>query len=282
MAKLLMLEGLPASGKSFYAAELVAKGWKRVSKDDLRAMIDGGKWSESNEALIKAVESNLVFRFLHDGLNVVVDDTNFSYKKVWEGVAATCGAEFEVKFFDTPFLECIERDSKRGEKSVGAKVIQRMYDRYLKPPLKGQDSSLSDCFIVDIDGTIAKTNGRSNYDYTKVHTDIINRDVMNLIKILKSHNDEFGSGEIIIISGREESCRAETVAWLEDKGIHYSKLFMRQTEDNRKDSIVKREIYERCTKDGYNVLGVFDDRNQCVELWRELGLTCFQVAFGNF
>ena len=32
----------------------------------------------------------------------------------------------------------------------------------------------------------------------------------------------------------------------------------------------------------YNVLGVFDDRDQVVSVWRSLGLTCFQVNWGNF
>ena len=27
---------------------------------------------------------------------------------------------------------------------------------------------------------------------------------------------------------------------------------------------------------------VFDDRNQVVDMWRKNGLTCFQVADGNF
>ena len=31
-----------------------------------------------------------------------------------------------------------------------------------------------------------------------------------------------------------------------------------------------------------NVWCVFDDRNQTVEKWRELGLLTFQVADGNF
>ena len=51
MSKLLILKGLPASGKSTYAKELVSKGWKRVNKDDLRSMIDGGKWSKKNEEM---------------------------------------------------------------------------------------------------------------------------------------------------------------------------------------------------------------------------------------
>lgn len=38
-----MLKGLPASGKSTYAKELVLKSpgkYKRINKDDLRAMVD--------------------------------------------------------------------------------------------------------------------------------------------------------------------------------------------------------------------------------------------------
>jgi len=50
----------------------------------------------------------------------------------------------------------------------------------------------------------------------------------------------------------------------------------------RKDVIIKQEIYEEHIKDKYDVLFVMDDRNQVVEFWRSIGLTCFQVAEGNF
>jgi len=51
--KVLILKGLPASGKSTYAKELVAKGnWKRINKDDLRAMLDCSKWSKANEKFV--------------------------------------------------------------------------------------------------------------------------------------------------------------------------------------------------------------------------------------
>ena len=57
---------------------------------------------------------------------------------------------------------------------------------------------------------------------------------------------------------------------------------MRKTGDNRKDAIVKREIYETHIKDKYQVDYVLYDRNQVVEMWRSLGLTCLQVADGDF
>jgi hypothetical protein len=58
---------------------------------------------------------------------------------------------------------------------------------------------------------------------------------------------------------------------------------MRRAGDRRKDTVVKREIYERHIAGHYTVRVVFDDRDQVVRLWRdELNLPCFQVAWGNF
>ena len=57
---------------------------------------------------------------------------------------------------------------------------------------------------------------------------------------------------------------------------------MRPEGDTRKDAILKREIYEREIRNRYNVAYVLDDRDQTVRVWRDLGLTCLQVADGDF
>ena len=277
MSKLTMLKGLPASGKSTYAKELVKKGWKRVNKDDLRLMIDDGKWSKQNEERVRDIECMMVKYFLDAGFNVVVDSTNFAYERFWFSVAQMHKADFEVKFFDTPVMECIERDSKRGEKSVGAKVIMGMYDRYLKPSAPEWSNDKQNAYIFDIDGTLAKMNGRSPYDYTKVSTDVPNHNITMIARTLAA------SGlPIIVVSGREASCREETEKWLKENSIPYSALFMREAEDKRNDAIVKREIYDNHLKDTYNILAVFDDRNRVVDMWRSLGLTTLQVDYGFF
>src|SRR5918997_1343709 len=84
-------------------------------------------------------------------------------------------------------------------------------------------------------------------------------------------------------SGREDRWRAETERWLERHGIIADGLFRRRAGDRRRDTVVKREIYERHIAGHYTVRVVFDDRDQVVRLWRdELDLPCFQVAWGNF
>ena len=57
---------------------------------------------------------------------------------------------------------------------------------------------------------------------------------------------------------------------------------MRKNGYNKKDSIVKKEIFDEYIKDKYYVEFILDDRNQVVDMWREMGLTCLQVAEGNF
>jgi|SRR5881394_2635933 len=134
--------------------------------------------------------------------------------------------------------------------------------------------------ICDIDGTAAKRNGRSPYDYTKVDTDLPNEPLRTIIYVLH----KFGYG-IVYVSGREDTdkCRRDTEKWLVKHSFPRGKLYMRAEGDRREDSIVKTEIYNRDILANYaNILVVFDDRNRVVKKWRELGLACFQVEEGDF
>lgn len=57
---------------------------------------------------------------------------------------------------------------------------------------------------------------------------------------------------------------------------------MRTAGDYRDDSIVKLELYHEMCDDGYDPYMVFDDRDRVVSMWRELGVRCMQVDYGNF
>jgi uncharacterized HAD superfamily protein len=137
----------------------------------------------------------------------------------------------------------------------------------------------SKAIIVDIDGTLAKMNGRSPFAWDRVGEDKVNEAVRKLINIYFLS----GSGLVIIFSGRDSVCRDITVKWLEDNKINYDMLHMRPEGNNEKDSIIKRRMYDEYIADRYDIEFVVDDRDQVVEMWRkDLGLTCFQVDYGNF
>lgn len=133
--------------------------------------------------------------------------------------------------------------------------------------------------LCDIDGTLATRSDRSPFDWARVGEDTLNYAVDRVLVAFEETN----MAEIIFISGRDEVCRPETEEWLSRHGWPRPALLMRPKNDNRKDSIVKRELYEANIKGKYNVLFVLDDRNQVVDMWRnELGLICLQVAEGDF
>ena len=284
MAKLLMLKGLPGSGKSTHARELAKNGYVRVNKDDLRAMLNDGKWSKANEKFVLKVRDFIVREALTDGKSVVVDDTNLApkHREVLADIAKEFGATFETKFFDVEPEECIKRDLKRAN-SVGQKVIWDMYNQFLrKREVYVPPEDKPEAIIVDLDGTLAHMSGRSPYDWDRVGEDVVDANISDLLYRIAVGNYDNKRPEIIILSGRDAVCHGKTFRWLKDNNIEYDALFMRPEGDMRKDSIVKRELFEEHIRDNYQVKFILDDRNQVVEMWRDMGLTCFQVAEGDF
>jgi hypothetical protein len=135
--------------------------------------------------------------------------------------------------------------------------------------------------IVDIDGTLAKMNGRGPFDWDRVGEDKVNEPVKAVVDAMNYGYQE--DLHIIIFSGRDSVCRPETHTWLVLNKIPFDDLFMRPEGNNEKDAIIKRRLFEAHVAGKYDVLFVLDDRNQVVDMWRkELGLTCLQVDYGDF
>lgn len=138
--------------------------------------------------------------------------------------------------------------------------------------------------LVDIDGTLALRNGRGPFDWAKVGSDIPNRNVVTLVEDLASVGHH-----IIFLSGREDTgdCRKDTIDWLKTHLDFLDKddmpeLYMRPYRDGRPDDEVKYELFDTHIRDFNDVSFVLDDRDRVVKMWREIGLTCLQVAEGNF
>lgn len=154
----------------------------------------------------------------------------------------------------------------------------RLWEK-LHPEDAGNTCSIR-AVIADIDGTLALMGERSPYVFepAEVLNDKPNQDVIDVVLAM------WQTGHVVILtSGRQESCRAETVTWLEQHcPFKPALLLMRPTGDFRKDSVIKRQMFENEIKPFYRVTAVFDDRDQVVGMWRDMGLTCMQVAPGDF
>ena len=144
--------------------------------------------------------------------------------------------------------------------------------------------------IFDLDGTLAditsrrtlstKPNGKMDWDIffnpDNITLDLPNQPVIDMANML------FTKGHTIsILSGRSDVTFQATVDWLSKNGVDYDHLVMRpQNHLYLPDNDLKQMWLDSIGKD--NVAMVFDDRNQVVDMWRDNGLTCFQVAEGDF
>lgn len=144
-------------------------------------------------------------------------------------------------------------------------------------------------YIFDLDGTLALIDHRRHFVQSKNKDwkafyeacidDLPNEKVIKTLKILLTVAD------VYIFSGREDSVRLQTLKWLRTyTGKDWSqKLLMRPVKDQTPDDELKLRWYSRLSKSNKErLVAVFDDRQKVVDMWRSQGITCFQVAEGDF
>lgn len=142
--------------------------------------------------------------------------------------------------------------------------------------------------IIDLDGTLCDVSHRTHFVkesppnwpafFDACIDDTPNAAVAALYDMAIQTNYR-----IIYVSGRPETHRAETEEWLCRHELNnYAELLMRPAGDYRQDAVVKRELFDQHISGRYHILFTVDDRDQVVQMWRDLGLTCFQVAAGDF
>lgn len=310
MIKVVLCCGIQASGKSTWAVEEVSKdpnGTIRINRDSLRNMLTNYTFNPENEKLVQDVWESTLRSGLKRGKSVILDETNIG-KRNWEKVCkivkeTNIDCVVEERPFFVELDVALERNSKReGSAKIPEDVVRKYWKQsggesfkdyvprtetfkttgeFEKPKLMEQDETLAPCVICDLDGTLALFGDRrSPYDASECDlVDEINPPVAETIRLFHQ-----AGHKIIFCSGREDKYREATLRFLEKnipdiKDFH---LFMRRTGDFRKDNVVKKEIFESQIQDKYWVKLILDDRDQVCALWRELGLTCFQVAPGSF
>ncbi len=295
--QLLILRGIPGCGKSTFAHQWLRDNPNgiRVNRDDIRMQMFG-KEVGVDEDIVTSVEHQMVETALKRGRSVIVDDTNIRHKyiKAFVSIAKRHGVAVAIKQFNVDVDVAVERNTVRaalGGRDVPEMVIRKMHQQlkssgpfnidleytveavepYVRPLNKQQ------AYLFDIDGTLADMVARGPFEWSKVGNDNPRHQVVDTLQAL------YGCGyRIIVMSGRDAVCKPETIDWLDRNEIPFDEIFMRPEGDMRKDNIVKQELFDKHVRFNYDVVAVFDDRQQVVDMWRAMGVDCFQVQPGDF
>jgi len=277
--KAILTIGISGSGKSTWASlQYNEFDYEIINRDNLRWQISGTtgwkdyKFNKKIEKAVTEAQEALIVECAKYGNNIIIADTNLN-PATRERLIKLCeslGFEVEIKEFPITLEEAWKRDQFRGVFSVGRDVIYKQWQQWLD--YKGEryvpDLSKPKAAIFDIDGTLAHMDGkRGAFEWSKVGGDSLDA---NVLRILDAY---FSSGyKILIVSGRDNICREETKQWLLDKDVIYHQLNMRSKGDMRKDTIVKKEIFDIDIAPHYNVEVVFDDRPSVVRGWLSIGI----------
>jgi predicted kinase len=138
MARVTVLVGLPASGKSSYAEEQkkMNKDLVIISSDSIREMLLGSVDEQSANDFVFDIVHKAIIQNLKMGKNVIFDATNIDRKRrvafVKNVNAYVKEAYVDAIFFATPFDTCIYRNERR-DRVVPMHVMYRMYTQMTVP-----------------------------------------------------------------------------------------------------------------------------------------------------
>lgn len=141
--------------------------------------------------------------------------------------------------------------------------------------------------IFDIDGTLANIEHRlhhiegdkKDWDgfHKECHLDTTYPKIIEMTHIMRD-----AGYRIVMCTGRGEQNRQATEKWLVENEIPCVLLLMRAEGNFESDFIIKRRMVGYLIEEGHDIHYAFEDRDRVVEMYREIGITCFQVKKGDY
>lgn len=142
-APLILTVGIPGSGKSTWAQNLIAEkpNYQIISTDSIRAQLYGdeaiqGEWMEIHRAIVQALK--LARQSMSQGHTaaVIYDATNAKRRQRREFIQLARSCHYHpliAAWIDTPLAVCLQRNAARSRR-VPPDIIEKMHRQLTAAP----------------------------------------------------------------------------------------------------------------------------------------------------
>lgn len=127
--RIILLIGIPGSGKTTLAIKLKTKGFKVLNADSIRAQLYGDEANQGNPQEVFDIFFNYLDYELKLGQDLIIDNTNLNKKHRTPIISKARMANYQdiqLWYLDVPLEICLTRNSLRTRK-VNEEIITNMH-----------------------------------------------------------------------------------------------------------------------------------------------------------
>lgn len=133
--RLVLMVGIPASGKTTLSRRLTERGYAYFNADDIRQQLWGDSADQREPEKVFAIFFARLEEALAAGLDIVIDNTNINSRHrspILERAASFGYTDIQLWVLDVPLEVCLERNRAR-QRSVPEDIVTNMFNTLTGP-----------------------------------------------------------------------------------------------------------------------------------------------------
>jgi len=129
LKRIILMIGVPGSGKTTLAQKIAEKGWKYINADSIRLELYGNAAEQGDKDEVFALFFTRLEELMLEGVDVIIDNTNLNPKQrkpILERCEKFGYADIQLWLLDIPLEICLERNRSR-DRIVPEDIISNMF-----------------------------------------------------------------------------------------------------------------------------------------------------------
>lgn len=129
MKRIILMIGVPGSGKTTLAQKIAEKGWKYINADSIRLELYGNAAEQGDKEQVFTLFFTRLEELMMEGVDVIIDNTNLNPKQrkpILERCEKFGYSDIQLWLLDIPLELCLERNRSR-DRIVPEDIVSNMY-----------------------------------------------------------------------------------------------------------------------------------------------------------